>query len=85
MEPEELDALVAANVRAARARRRLRQEDLADEMGWSRQTVSTVEAGTRRVTLADAVALCAALEIDLRELLLGAPAEALRALGIPPA
>jgi transcriptional regulator with XRE-family HTH domain len=85
MEPEELDALVAANVRAARARRRFRQEDLADEMGWSRQTVSTVEAGTRRVTLADEVALCAALQIDLRELLQGASAEAFQALGIPPA
>jgi hypothetical protein len=32
MEPEEVDALVAANVSAARARRRLRQEDLADEL-----------------------------------------------------
>ncbi len=35
---EEIDQLVAANVRAARARRRMRQEDLADEMGWSRPT-----------------------------------------------
>lgn len=82
MTPEQLDALVAENIRAARARRRLRQEDLADEMGWSRQTVSTVEAGTRRVTLADAVALCAALQIGLRDLLEGAPADVTESLKI---
>lgn len=85
MTPEELDALVAANVRAARARRRLRQEDLADELGWSRQTVSTVEAGTRRVTLADAVALCRVLEIGLRDLLQGAPVDVFTALERPQA
>ena len=33
--PEELDALIAGNVRAVHARLRLRQEDLADDMGWS--------------------------------------------------
>jgi transcriptional regulator with XRE-family HTH domain len=73
------------NVRAARARRRLRQEDLADELGSSRQTVSNVEAGTCRVILADAIALCEALHIELRELLQGAPATAFEALGISPA
>ncbi|WBQ02933.1 helix-turn-helix domain-containing protein [Kribbella sp. CA-293567] len=82
MKPEEIDALIAENVRAARARRRLRQEDLADELGWSRPVVGTLESGTRRVTLADAVALCAALNINLRELLQGAPADVFEALGI---
>jgi hypothetical protein len=33
--PEELDALIAGNVRAVHARLRLREEDLADDMGWS--------------------------------------------------
>ena len=82
VKPEELDALIAGNVRAARARLRLRQEDLADDMGWSRPTVSSVEAGSRRVTVADAVALCTALEITLRDLLQGAPPEVIQALGI---
>ena len=82
MTPEEIDQLVAENVRAARARRRLRQEDLADEMGWSRPTVSALEAGTRRVTVADAAALCVALGIDLRELLRGADEDVVRALGL---
>jgi len=82
VKPEELDALIAGNVRAARARLRLRQEDLADDMGWSRPTVSSVEAGARRITVADAIALCAALKISLHELLQGADPEDLEALGL---
>lgn len=82
MKPEELDALVAGNVRAARARLKLRQLDLADDMGWAPSTVSAVEAGTRRITLADAISLCEALQIDLRQLLAGVDPGALAALGL---
>jgi transcriptional regulator with XRE-family HTH domain len=82
VEPEDLDALIAGNVRAARARARMRQEDLADELGWSRPVIGTLEAGTRRVTLADAVLLCRALNITLNELLQGAPNEVFRSLGL---
>ena len=74
--------MVAANVRAARARLKLRQIDLADDMGWAASTVSSVEAGTRRITLADAAALCGALKIDLRQLLAGVDQETLNNLGI---
>jgi transcriptional regulator with XRE-family HTH domain len=80
MTPEELDVLVAANIRAARARLDIRQEDVADEMGWSRTTMSTVEAGTRRLSLADAVGLCRVLQIGLRELLQGAPDDVISSL-----
>jgi len=80
--PAELDALIAGNVRAARARLRMRQEDLADELEWNRAMVTSLEARGRRVTLADAVALCRALKIDLRELLQGAPDEVLQVLGL---
>ncbi|TDD16427.1 XRE family transcriptional regulator [Kribbella turkmenica] len=73
MTPDELDKLIAGNVRAARARHRMRQEDLADELDWTRSVVGSLENGTRRVTLADAVALCGALKMNLRELLQGAP------------
>lgn len=79
---EELDSLIAGNVRATRARLRLRQEDLADEMGWTRAMVTSLESGTRRVTLTDAVSLCRALKVDLRELLQGARDETLEALGL---
>lgn len=82
VKPEELDSLIAGNVRAARARLKLRQEDLADEIGWSRPVVGTLEAGTRRITVADAVSLCGALKISLRELLQGAPADVLESLGL---
>ena len=82
MDQEELGALVAGNVRAARARLKLRQEDLADELGWSRPVVGTLENGNRRVTLADAVALCRALQISLPDLLAGAPADVFESLGI---
>lgn len=80
--PEELDTLIAGNVRAARAKLRLRQEDLADEIGWNRPAITYLETGKRRVTLSDAIALCAALQIDLRQLLAGVDTEALQALGI---
>jgi transcriptional regulator with XRE-family HTH domain len=82
VDQEELDALVAGNVRAARARLKLRQEDLADELGWSRPVVGTLENGNRRVTLADAVALCRALQISLPDLLAGAPTDVFESLGI---
>ena len=80
MAPEEIDAAIAANVRALRARRRERQEDLAIDLGWVRQSVSALEAGTRRVTVADAIALCQALDVGLRELLSGVDEESFRAL-----
>ncbi len=82
MKSEELESLIAGNVRAARARSRLRQEDLADELGWTRATVTSLEAGNRRVGLTDAIALCAALKINLRELLHGAPEDVFQILGL---
>jgi transcriptional regulator with XRE-family HTH domain len=80
--PEELDDLIAGNVRAARARLKLRQEDLADEIGWDRAIITRIEAGRRRLVLADIIALCGALQIDLRQLLAGVDVETLQKLGI---
>ena len=57
-------------------------EDLADEVGWSRPTVSALEGGTRRVRVADAAALCVALGIDVRELLRGADEDVMPPLGL---
>lgn len=82
MTPDELDRLVAANVRAERARAGIRQEDLADEVGWDRAIVSRIEAGRRRITLSDAITLCEGLKIDMRRLLAGVPAETLRHIGL---
>lgn len=80
--PEELDTVIAGNVRAQRARLQLRQEDLADELGWVRQSVTYLETGKRRVSIADAIVLCRGLQFDLHQLLAGADPEDLSALGI---
>jgi transcriptional regulator with XRE-family HTH domain len=81
-EPGHIDEVIAGNVRATRARLRMTQEDLADAMDWSRRTVTSLETGTRRVTVADLIGLCKALGVDQSELLRGAPADALEALGL---
>jgi len=82
MPAEPLDQLIAGNVRAIRARRQERQEDLAADLGWSRPVVGDLEQGRRRVTMLDMLLLCRVLEVDLRELLRGLDAEDLRALGL---
>lgn len=80
--PEPVDALIAGNVRAIRARRQERQADLAADLGWSPPVVGDLENGRRRVTMADMIKLCRALEVDLHELLHGIDEDDLRALGL---
>lgn len=81
-EPGQIDGVIAGNVRATRARLRMTQEELADAMDWSRRTVTSLETGTRRVTVADLIGLCKALGVDMNELLRGASQDDLRALGL---
>lgn len=64
------------------ARRRLRQVDLAAELGWSPPIASALEQGRRRVTMADMVRLCRALGVDLRGLLGGVNEDDLQVLGL---
>lgn len=59
--PDEVDQLIGSNVRGVRSRVRMRQEDLADSIGWSRRTITTLEAGSHRVTVSDVMLLCEAL------------------------
>ncbi|TCM49370.1 helix-turn-helix domain-containing protein [Kribbella sp. VKM Ac-2568] len=80
--PDPIDALIAANVRAVRARRQERQADLAADLGWSPPVVGDLENGRRRVTMADMVKLCRALDVDLQELLRGLDPEDMRRLGL---
>ena len=80
--PDPIDALIAANVRAVRARRQDRQADLAADLGWSPPVVGDLENGRRRVTMADMVKLCRALDVDLQELLRGLDPEDMRRLGL---
>jgi transcriptional regulator with XRE-family HTH domain len=80
--PEPIDAVIAGNVRALRARRQERQADLAADLGWSPPVVGDLENGRRRVTMADMVKLCRALEVDQHELLRGIDDDDLRVLGL---
>ena len=78
---QDTDRVIAANLRALRARRGLRQIDLATATGLSRPTIATLEKGSRRVTVADAIALCSALGVGVGTLLQG-DQDALLALGL---
>jgi ribosome-binding protein aMBF1 (putative translation factor) len=74
--------VVAANVRAERARRRWRQADLAERLGWSLTKVADVESGRRRITADQLVELCRALDVTLLRLLDGADLDDLNTLGL---
>jgi transcriptional regulator with XRE-family HTH domain len=78
-----LRALVAANVRAERGRHGWTQQHLAALLGTSQTTVSQVEAGRRALDLDDVLALCAALRVPLRRLLVGVDDVHLQVLGLP--
>jgi transcriptional regulator with XRE-family HTH domain len=78
----DLGAVVANNVRAERARRHWRQEDLAARLGWSRGSIGHLESGRRRPAVSDLPPLCRAFDISLLELLRGADQADLDALRI---
>ncbi|HET9654011.1 MAG TPA: helix-turn-helix transcriptional regulator [Kineosporiaceae bacterium] len=78
----DLASIVAANVRGERSRRRWRQKDLADALGWSQATVSDVEAGKRAVNVADLPLLCHALGITLADLFRGADSQDMAWMGM---
>jgi transcriptional regulator with XRE-family HTH domain len=83
MAPPITDVL-ARNIRAERGRRRWRQTDLAEALGWSPTTVADAEAGRRRLDIGQIAALCRALDVPLAQLLHGADGEELAALGLRP-
>jgi transcriptional regulator with XRE-family HTH domain len=76
------EAYIARGVAARRTWLQLDQGQLAERLGWARQTVSDLERGRRRVMAADLPPLCRALECDLAELARGADAADLGALGL---
>jgi transcriptional regulator with XRE-family HTH domain len=76
-----LGDVLASNVRAERARRRWRQTDLAERLGWPQSSVSDLESGRRRVGVDDIVPLCRAFDVTLARLLDGAEPDDLRVIG----
>jgi transcriptional regulator with XRE-family HTH domain len=49
-----------------RGRARVSQIELAQRLGWSRQTISKIETGEKRVTVVELIELGAALGFDAR-------------------
>ena len=58
-----------ANLDAERTRKRMTQDDLADETGFCRGTISSWERGTREPTLRAAVIVAEALGVGIEDLL----------------
>ena len=79
--PEFAD-VITANVRAERGRRKWRQADLGERLGWSGATVSNLEVGKRTLIASDLPQLCRAFDITLAKLAEGADPDDLRTLGI---
>lgn len=69
-------------IRAERSRLGLSQGELAERLGWSRQSVARMESGTRVVGAHELPALCSALECDLGRLLILVDADDKAALGL---
>jgi transcriptional regulator with XRE-family HTH domain len=73
---------LARAIRAERARSGYSQLQLADRLGWSRQVVSAVETGVRRVYADELPELCEALSVPLHVLLSRIPDEDWQRLGL---
>jgi transcriptional regulator with XRE-family HTH domain len=78
----DIASVFAANVRAERARRSWRQQDLADRCDWSVDTISAIERGARRVAVEDLPVLCGAFGISFARLLDGADQVDLQKIGL---
>jgi transcriptional regulator with XRE-family HTH domain len=74
-------ALINA-IRAERTRLRLTQVELAERLGWSRQTVNKIEAGERMVLAHELVDICGALDVTFAELMVKADPKDRRTLGL---
>jgi transcriptional regulator with XRE-family HTH domain len=69
-------------IRAERARAGLTQEALAERLGWSRQVLTAVETGSRRLYAHELPDVCYALGVTLADLLDRADEADREALGI---
>lgn len=55
-------------LKAARAGKDMSQEDLAKEVGVSRQTINAIEKGDYNPTVNLCIAICRALDVTLNDL-----------------
>lgn len=77
-----LNAALVKAIKAERARMELTQSELAERLGWSRQTVNKIEAGERMVLVHELSDLCAALEVTFAQLMIKADPRDKRNLGL---
>lgn len=73
---QSLTETVAAEIRAAMARRKLGPQDLADAIGVHRVTASKIYNGHVTLDVDRLHAICSWLEMDMASILDGAQAEA---------
>lgn len=66
---DEIRRVIGEEIRVARARRRLSQEELGARAGLSQSTINRLEAGKRTVDVLQLIAICKALGIDAGDLL----------------
>jgi transcriptional regulator with XRE-family HTH domain len=78
----DLRFVVAGNIRAERARARVRQVELAEALHLSQPATSALESGQREITLSEAAIICRVLGVPLAELVRGADPDDLAALGL---
>jgi transcriptional regulator with XRE-family HTH domain len=77
-----LSDVIAAGIRAERARRAWTQAELAQRAGLSRNTVGDIEARKRIVTVDYLLTFCKAFGVPAAVLAQGADPHDLRALGL---
>lgn len=61
--------IIASNVKEARKRQGLTQQDLAEKTGLMRQHIGKIESGNKSITIITLEILAKALELDIVELL----------------
>src|ERR1044071_7149847 len=77
-----LNAALLKAMRAERARAGLTQSQLAERLGWHRNTIAKIEAGDRQLAAHELVDLCQALEVPLTTLLVEADPHDREILGL---
>lgn len=77
-----LNAALLKAIRAERARAELTQAQLAERLGWHRNTIAKIEAGDRQLAAHELVDVCQALGVPLTTLLVEADPKDRRILGL---
>jgi transcriptional regulator with XRE-family HTH domain len=77
-----LSSVIGPRIRGRRSELRMRQSDLAPQLGVKPRAVGYIEAGERALVVDELPAVCRALGITLAELMAGADEDDLRVMGL---